>query len=92
MSEKWEKHYPDDRLYRDVLCKEFKLDNTHSVLIMKRDGCFDSYVMQKDPEEPLGTPFMYMFGTPVGSMPYYKVVEMTIRNAPDYYHLCEEGY
>ena len=87
--EKWEKTYPDNRIHRHVICDEYKIDDQHNVLIMRHDKVFDSYIMWHD-DKGHTTPFLYMFGTPVGSMPYFKIVEMTCVVAPDYYRLFDE--
>ena len=91
MSMKWEMNHLNDHLCRDLSCAEYRIDDNHSVMILRRDNTYDSYVMEKLDGEPLGTPFLYMFGTEVGSMPYHKIVDMTIANAPDYYDLFEEA-
>lgn len=83
----WEKTKPNGYMKRDIPCTEYKVDDCHTVLILLRNDCYDSYVMEKNPGEPLGTPFLYMFGTPVSEMDYDDIVDMTIRVAPEYYNL-----
>lgn len=92
MSTKWEKVYPEEYLRRDLRCAEFRVDENHTVMILSRDKCYDSYVMWHSTDGHSSTPFMFMFGTLAGSMSYHEIVDMTITVAPDYYHLCEEGY
>lgn len=79
-------------LRRDLPCKEYRVDDEHTVMIMLRDRCYDSYVMEQSKDEQYGTPFMYMFGTPVSTMTYDQIVRMIIDNAPFYYDLCKDGY
>lgn len=89
MSKRWT-ITPENHLTRDLPCKEYRVDDEHTVMILLHDRCYDSYLMCKGKDEPYGTPFLYMFGTPVSTMPYYKIVDMTITVAPDYYNLFEE--
>lgn len=90
MSKKWERTYPNNYLKRDLPCSEYKVDSTHSVLVLYRDGNYSFYLMQKNIDETLGTPFLYMFGEPEGQMSYDEMIDMVITVAPDYYFLFEE--
>lgn len=87
MSMRFEKTYPYGYMKRDLSCSEYKVDDTHTVMILRRDKTYESYVHEKAPGEPLGTPFLFMFGTDEGSMSYSEIVDMTITVAPSYYDL-----
>lgn len=89
MSMRWETHAATGHKYRDLACTEYRVDDTHTVMILLRDKVYESYVMQKNPDEPLGTPFRFMFGTEAGLMRHNQIVEMTINAAPDYYNLFD---
>ena len=89
MMSAWKKNWPSEHLRRNLTCSEYRVDDTHTVMIMKRDNCHDCYVMEQKPGE-LGTPFLFMFGTPIGQMTYNQLVDMTIRVAPDYYYLFDD--
>lgn len=91
MSKKWERT-PDGFLRRDLPCAEYRVDDNHTVMIVRRGRSYDSYVMEEGTDDYGETPFMFMFDTPISTMTYDQIVRMTIDNAPYYYDLCEEGY
>lgn len=89
MNSTWEKTYPNGYIKRYLDCAEYRVDNTHTVMIMRHNNCYDSYVMLDD-HNGCSTPFLFMFGTPIGQMTYAEIVDMTITVAPDYYDMFEE--
>lgn len=89
MSKKWERTYPNNYLKRDLPCSEYKLDGTHSMLVIHRDKYYDFYIMEKSNGDPLGTPFMFAFGEPEGQMPYDEMIDMAMTALPHYYNILK---
>lgn len=86
---KWERSYPGGHLVRILNCREYCVDDNHTVMIIRHDNEIDSYVMEHDGNGN-STPFLFMFGHEAGTVPYSQIVEMTICNAPNFYYMFEE--
>lgn len=78
---------------KNLLCREIPADETHNVMILFRNNCYDCYVMRQD-EDGNSTPYSYMFGQ-LRNQPYTKnlslddIIDIAVANAPEYYFLCD---
>lgn len=66
-----------------LLCTEHRADDTHNVMILERNGNYDCYLMEHDGEGH-ETPYLFMFGLPMGQQTYSEAVDMAIANALNY--------
>lgn len=89
MSIKWIREAITDRLCRQVTSTEYRVDDHHHVLIMRRDGNYEVYVMTID-DKGTETGFTLMFGVRVGDMSYNRLVDCAYRDAMNYPYNEEE--
>lgn len=72
-----------------LFCAEFKADETHNVMILVHNGCYDCYLMEHD--ETGETPYMFMFGLPIKQQSYSEAIEIAAANAKNYSWLFEDS-
>lgn len=89
MSSKWNREAITDRMYRQITSTEYKVDDHHHVLIMRRDGNHEAYVMTID-DNGTETGFTLMFGVRISDMPYHRLVDCAFRDAMNYSYNEEE--
>lgn len=80
---KWVHEAITNRVCRQITATEYIVDEHHHVLIMRRDGNYEAYVMTKD-DNGIETGFTLMFGIRIGDMSYNRLVDCAYRDAMNY--------
>ena len=72
---------------KKLSCSEIRIDETHNILIVTRNGSYDCYIMEHDDNGE--TPYFFMFGLPTAQQSFQDAVDEAAASAPDYYYLFE---
>ena len=76
---------------RSFRCTEHEVDKNHSILVFRRKGLFEAYMIYRD-DNGIETPMQHMFSTWPGEAfdTLRQFYDFVVEVAPEYYDIIDE--